>query len=101
MPKTPPKTAGENTKKKQAPATPSTSNEGSSQTFPIVGVGASAGGLEAFSLLLSALPADLGMAFVLVPHLDPSHESAMTELLARQTRMPVLTVHDGMRVRPN
>ncbi|HET6933639.1 MAG TPA: chemotaxis protein CheB [Candidatus Angelobacter sp.] len=70
-------------------------------TFPIVGVGASAGGLEAFSQLLSALPNDLGMAFVLVPHLDPLHESAMTELLARQTKMSVLTVLDGMRVAPN
>ena len=47
--------------------------------FPIVGIGASAGGLEAFSTLLERLPADLGMALVLVQHLDPTHESMLTE----------------------
>src|SRR5215831_5825311 len=67
--------------------------------FPVVGVGASAGGLEAFMQLLRALEARLGMAFVLVPHLDPSHESAMSELLSRGTKMPVLQVTDGTRVR--
>src|SRR5260221_2772538 len=71
------------------------------QSFPIVGVGASAGGLEAFIQLLKAVPPQLGMAFVLVPHLDPSHESAMTELLARVTNLPVLQVSDGMQVSPN
>ena len=75
--------------------------DGTGSTFPIVGIGASAGGLEAFSLFLSALPEHLGMAYILVPHLDPTHESAMTELLGRQTRMPVVTVQDGMRVQPN
>src|SRR6185312_8658159 len=103
--KTSPKTPGEKPNKKQSLATPSTTivatNESSNQNFPVFGDGASAEGLEAFSQLLSALPANLGMAFVVVPHLDPSHESVMTELLARQTTMPVLTVHDGMRVRPN
>src|SRR5215470_6548552 len=67
--------------------------------FPVVGVGASAGGLEAFMQLLRALEARLGMAFVLVPHLDPSHESAMSELLARATKLPVLQVTDGIRVK--
>jgi two-component system CheB/CheR fusion protein len=67
--------------------------------FPVVGVGASAGGLEAFTQLLRALEPRLGMAFVLVPHLDPSHESAMSELLARATKMPVLQVTDGTRVK--
>src|SRR5262252_7830546 len=66
--------------------------------FPVVGVGASAGGLEAFMQLLRALESRLGMAFVLVPHLDPSHESAMSELLARETKWPVLQVTDGMHV---
>lgn len=70
-------------------------------SFPVVGVGASAGGLEAFTQLLKALPDDPGMAFVLIPHLDPTHESAMTELLARATRMRVFQVHDGIRIRPN
>ncbi len=69
--------------------------------FPVVGVGASAGGLEAFTHLLRALPENPGMAFVLVPHLDPTHESAMTELLSRATRMPVFQVQDGIRLRPN
>jgi two-component system CheB/CheR fusion protein len=49
--------------------------------FPIVGIGASAGGLEAFTELLSHLPLDTGMGFVLVQHLDPQHESALTQLL--------------------
>src|SRR5215469_8641260 len=71
------------------------------KSFPIVGVGASAGGLEAFTELLKSLRPNPGMAFVLVPHLDPSHESAMTELLSRKTGLPVVTVQNGMGVRPN
>ena len=69
--------------------------------FPIVGIGASAGGLEAFSSLLKALSPKLGMAFVFVPHLDPSRESAFTQILARTTTMPVLQIQDGMKVQPN
>jgi two-component system, chemotaxis family, CheB/CheR fusion protein len=70
-------------------------------SFVVVGVGASAGGLEAFMELLKPIPDRSGMAFVLIPHLDPKHESAMTELLARGTGMPVRQVHDGMRVKPD
>ncbi len=69
--------------------------------FPIVGVGASAGGLDAFTRLLKALPDDTGMAFVLVQHLDPKHESQLPEILAASTGMPVRTVEDGMAVCPN
>lgn len=69
--------------------------------FPVVGIGASAGGLDAFKKFFSAMPADSGMAFVLVPHLDPSHRSLMAELLGRQTDMPVSEVDDGMAVEPN
>ena len=69
--------------------------------FPIVGIGASAGGLEAFSELLAALPLDTGMAFVLVQHLDPLHESALTQLLARTTKLPVQEVSDALRVAPD
>lgn len=69
--------------------------------FPIVGVGASAGGLEAFNELLRNVRSDLGIAFVLVPHLDPTHASAMSELLSKATKMPVVEVEQGMRVRPN
>ncbi len=64
-----------------------------------MGVGASAGALEAYSQLLKALPRDRGMAFILVPHLDPTHESALPELLSHSTRMPVLQIEDGMCVR--
>jgi len=64
----------------------------------VVGVGASAGGLEAFTQLLKPLPKNPGMAFVLIPHLDPKHESVMTELLSRATAMRVRQVQDGMKV---
>ena len=67
----------------------------------IVGIGASAGGLEAFRQLLRALPIDTGMAFVLVQHLEPSRESVLTKLLARATAMPVQQVREGMRAEPN
>jgi two-component system, chemotaxis family, CheB/CheR fusion protein len=67
-------------------------------SFPIVAIGASAGGLEAFSNLLRALPPDPGLALVFIPHLDPTHESAMVELLSRTTRLPVLQATDGVRV---
>ena len=70
-------------------------------TFPIVGVGASAGGLEAFTELLSALPAQTGMAFVLIQHLDPDHPSLLAKLLARTTTMPVEEVQHGVRVQPD
>src|SRR5262249_38621738 len=69
--------------------------------FPIVGMGASAGGLEAFSKLLSALSANTGMAFVLVQHLDPHRESRLTDLLGRTTRMPVVEATHGMAVERN
>src|SRR6266478_4722250 len=67
-------------------------------TFPIVGIGASAGGLEAVTLLLRALPARPGMALVLVQHLDPTHESAMASLLSRTTTMPVLEAKNNVRL---
>ena len=68
------------------------------EPFPIVGVGASAGGLEAFSQLLEALPANPGLALVLVQHLAPQHESALPALLGGVTPLPVVQVKDGMRV---
>jgi len=72
-------------------------------TFPIVGLGASAGGLAALEAFFAGMPpeADPGMAFVLVQHLDPDHKSLLTELIARRTRMQVLEVTDGMLVRVN
>jgi two-component system CheB/CheR fusion protein len=67
----------------------------------VVGIGASAGGLEAFGLLLKNLPPDTGLAFVLVQHLDPGHQSMLTSLLAKATEMPVTEVKEGMRAEPN
>src|SRR2546423_9404135 len=69
--------------------------------FPVVCVGASAGGLEAFTQLLKAVPTDTGMAFVLVSHLSPSHASHLAEILSRATRMPVDEVKDEPKVQPN
>ncbi|HLX07665.1 MAG TPA: chemotaxis protein CheB [Thermoanaerobaculia bacterium] len=69
--------------------------------FPIVGVGASAGGLDAFRQLLQALSAAPGIALILVPHLEPHHQSHLAELLARVTPLPIGEVADGMRVEPN
>ncbi len=71
------------------------------EAFSIVGMGASAGGLEAFTELLKHLPADSGLGIVLVQHLDPTHESALTELLGRVTAMPVSEVANGQTVLPN
>jgi PAS domain S-box-containing protein len=73
----------------------------SPQSFPVVGIGASAGGLEAFRQLLDHLPNDTGMAFVFVQHLDPARESILAELPSRATEMPVKEVKHGMRLEPN
>ena len=69
--------------------------------FPVVGIAASAGGLEAFTDLLSHLPTNTGMAFVLIQHLSPDHESLLSEILGRVTTMPVQQVQDDMQVEPN
>jgi len=67
----------------------------------VVGIGASAGGLDACRKLLEALPASTGMAFILILHLDPTHESMMVELLAGHTVMKVMQAADGMPVAPD
>ncbi|MEP0873742.1 ATP-binding protein [Trichocoleus desertorum AS-A10] len=69
--------------------------------FPVVGIAASAGGLEAFTDLIRHLPTDTGVAFVLIQHLSPSHESLLSEILGRVTEMPVHQVQDQMVVEPN
>lgn len=69
--------------------------------FPIVGLGASAGGLDAFTLFLKALPTDTGMAFVLIQHMDPTHDSVLGSLLQRSTKLPIREVTDQMVVEPN
>lgn len=78
-----------------------TSDATAGTSFPVVAIGASAGGLEAFSNLLRALPSQPGMALIFIPHLDPTHESAMVELLARTTRIPVRQAGSSMRVECN
>jgi two-component system CheB/CheR fusion protein len=70
-------------------------------TFPIVGIGASAGGLEALELFLQNVPVGSGMAFVIVQHLDPTHKGLMAELLQRTTAMKVTQVKDRTRVQPD
>lgn len=67
----------------------------------IVGIGGSAGGLEAFGEFFSKLPQDTGMAFIVVQHLDPDHKAMLAELLQQSTKMPVVEIEDGMEVRPN
>ncbi len=72
-----------------------------SPAFPIVGIGASAGGFEAFAEIVNVLPVDTGMAFVLIQHLDPTHESMLAPLLARKSKLPVSQVTDGVAVEPD
>src|SRR5271168_2753748 len=90
--------------RKTAAARPPTSRRSSSgrgsplghDSFPVVGLGASAGGLDAFRRLLSVLPAGTGMAFILIQHLDPTHASMMVELLAGHTPLTVQQAAEGM-----
>src|SRR5512144_978446 len=98
------------TKKEKRPtialvARPSAEGKSSGATsrprFPVVGIGASAGGLEACTTLLKALPVNPGMAFVVVQHLDPHHESILHKLLSKTTEMPVIQVEDGMALEPD
>ena len=70
-------------------------------SFYVVGIGASAGGLEALEQMFHAMPCDSGMAFVIVQHLSPDFKSLMSELLARHTDMPIHRVEDGIQVEPN
>ena len=87
-------------KKTIKPVAPTAESDAS---FPIVGIGASAGGLAAFEAFFSGMPpgANPGMAFVLVQHLAPDHKSLLTELVRRYTRMQVFEVEDGMKVQPD
>jgi two-component system, chemotaxis family, CheB/CheR fusion protein len=71
--------------------------------FPIVGIGASAGGLGALEAFFSGIPANVspGVAFVVIQHLDPNYKSMLTDLLGRYTNMPVYEIMDGMNVNQN
>jgi two-component system, chemotaxis family, CheB/CheR fusion protein len=93
--------AGRRARLTQRVASPARSDGRTAHGFPIVGIGASAGGLEAFTSFLEGLPLDTGMGFVLVQHLDPEHESALTQLLARVTSLPVDEAAHALRVEPN
>ena len=73
----------------------------STNQFPVIGIGASAGGLDAFKKFLKAIPEDSGMAFVLVQHLDPKHESLLPELLQKVTNIPVMEISDDIKVEPD
>ncbi len=73
----------------------------SDRSFPIAGIGASAGGLEAIEQFFTHMPADAGIAFIVIPHLDPSHASMMTDLIRRFTKMAVAEAGDGMQVEPD
>ncbi len=94
----------------QLPQTEEMATEGEAQTvtggvstFPIVGIGASAGGLESFEQFFAHMPVttESGMAIVLVQHLDPTHKSILSDLVKQYTRMQVYEVEDGMAVEPN
>lgn len=69
--------------------------------IPVVGIGSSAGGLEALGKMFNEMPVDSGLAFILIQHLDPSHKSSMAELLTRYTKMEVLEIKEGMHVEAN
>ncbi len=70
-------------------------------SFYVVGIGASAGGLEAFEAFFDSMPSDSGMAFILISHLDPQHASILPELIQRHTIMRVIPARDGLRIEPN
>jgi two-component system, chemotaxis family, CheB/CheR fusion protein len=70
-------------------------------SFPIVGIGSSAGGLEALDLFFKNVPKGCGMAFVIIQHLDPAHKGMMIELIQRSTTMPVMQAEDNLKLRPD
>jgi two-component system, chemotaxis family, CheB/CheR fusion protein len=90
-----------NNEKASTPAADEPAAPAAAARFPIVGLGASAGGLEAFEQFFNAMPADSNMGFVLIQHLDPSHPSILAEILQRSTKMPVVEAQDQMVVMPN
>ena len=94
----------ENSETEELPIPPAEGQDKPQESaFPIVGIGASAGGLPAFEAFFSGLPADVetGMAFVLVQHLSPDHKSILPDIISRYTRMKVFEVTNGMVVRPD
>lgn len=99
-------TGGKQVKKKVARKAPASRKQSdppskSRHSFPIVGIGASAGGLEALEELFDNLPDNTGMAFVVVTHQHPGHVSMLPDLLAKHTKMQVVEASDGLKVEPN
>ena len=89
------------TKKNETPKdAPSKARSKSEKSFPIVGIGASAGGLEALEGFFKSMPGEVNMAFVIIQHLDPKHKSIMGTLLKKYTKMKVLEAEDGERIEP-
>ena len=78
-----------------------TTREVSENLFPVIGIGASAGGLEAFKKLIKSIPEKSGMAFILVQHLHPEYESALPEILQRETLVPIVEISNKVHVEPN
>ena len=95
-----PAQAGKPRSRSSAPPSPGPAPE-PALGFPVVGVGASAGGLEALEQFLGQIPEAAGMALVVVQHLDPTHKDLMVELLQRTSVLPVLQITDGMPVEPD
>jgi two-component system, chemotaxis family, CheB/CheR fusion protein len=67
-------------------------------SFPIVGIGASAGGLKSFFELIARVPPDTGMAYVFVQHLDPGHDSLLVKILSKRARLPVEEARQGIKI---
>jgi two-component system CheB/CheR fusion protein len=88
-------------KPKRMPAPPPREPAPDERAFPVVGIGASAGGLAAFREFLERLPPATGMAYVLIPHLDPTHESILSEILSKTTRFPVQEVRGDTLLEPD
>ena len=101
MPASRPLKTGTGRPKAEKPSAPVAVTHSSSARFLVVGIGASAGGLDASRQLLRALPSDNGMAFILVQHLDPTHESMLPEILSKLTAIPVHEVTDNITLAPD
>jgi len=95
------KQAKETRQKSDVRATSPVKSAEDKKSFPIVGIGASAGGLETLKVFFSSMPADADIAFVVIQHLSPRHKSIMSSLLEKHTRMPVREIQDGMDISPN
>src|SRR5690349_5768005 len=96
-----PAVSAKKTRKSSRVRTSTSALEKEQKNLPIVGIGASAGGLKAFEQFFSQMPPDSGMAFILVLHLDPTHVSMLPELLRKYTEMPIRQAEDGAQVEAN